>query len=133
MHWLAQSLRKVKFSWNQVSLWQHRILREKNLTLVICFLLLLKGEIKKKCLTLAAYFLHLETPGLSVCYPLRIMSSVNRGSFTFSFANVMLFLSSSFCLWLKLLVQCGMIVVRAGILVLFLILQGKLSIFHYQV
>ena len=28
MHWLAQGLRKVKFRWNQVSSWQHRLLRE---------------------------------------------------------------------------------------------------------
>ena len=49
MHWLAQDLRKVKFRWNQVSSWQHGILREKNLTL-------------------AAYFLHLEAPGLPACY-----------------------------------------------------------------
>ena len=40
----------------------------KNVTLV-CFLQLLKRE-RKKCLTLAAYSLCLETPGLPVCYPL---------------------------------------------------------------
>ena len=40
---------------------------EKTLTLV-CFLLPLKRE-NKKCLTLAAYFLRLETPGLPACYP----------------------------------------------------------------
>ena len=35
---------------------------------LVCFLLLLKREIKKKkCLKLAAYFLHLETPGLPTC------------------------------------------------------------------
>ena len=34
----------------------------------ISFLLLLKRE--KKCLTLAAYFLRLETPGLPACYHL---------------------------------------------------------------
>jgi len=28
MHWLAQGMRKVKFRWNQVSLWKQRILRE---------------------------------------------------------------------------------------------------------
>ena len=43
---------------------------EKNLKLV-CFLLLLKRE--EKCLTLAAWFLHLETPGLPACYPLKIL------------------------------------------------------------
>ena len=54
-----------------MSSWQHRILREtfflnlyregeKNLTLVVCFLLPLKREIKK-CLTLAAYVLSLGT------------------------------------------------------------------------
>ena len=47
MDWLAQGLRKVKFRWNQVSSWQHRILREKRLTLEVYFLLLLKGEIKQ--------------------------------------------------------------------------------------
>ena len=41
---------------------------EKNQTLV-CFLLPLKREIKK-CLTFAACFLHMETPGLPVYYPL---------------------------------------------------------------
>ena len=29
---------------------------------------------KKKCLTLAAYFLHLETPVLPACYPLKALS-----------------------------------------------------------
>ena len=69
MHWLAQDLRKVKFRWNQVSSWQHGILREKNLTLVACFLLPLK-RVSKKSVTLAAYFLRLETPGFPACYPL---------------------------------------------------------------
>ena len=50
----------------------------KNLTLVVCFLLPLKGEIKKKCLTLAAYFPRLETPGLPVCYPLKGMVDGNK-------------------------------------------------------
>ena len=36
---------------------------------LVCFCLLLKRE-RKKCLTLAAYFLRLETPGLPACYPL---------------------------------------------------------------
>ena len=56
-HWLAQGLRKVKFRWNQVLSWQHRILRDasfkfciekgkKNLTLVVCFFLPLKRERK---------------------------------------------------------------------------------------
>ena len=86
MHWLAQGLKKVKFRWNQVSLWQHKILREisfyiciekeKKITLV-CFLLPLKREIKK-CLTLAAYLLHLETPGLPACYPLIPLFSFRR-------------------------------------------------------
>ena len=66
MHSLAQGLRKVKFRWNKVSSWQQRILRAKSLTLVVCFLLPLKGERK---LTLAAYFLRLETPDLPACYP----------------------------------------------------------------
>ena len=39
----------------------------KNVALV-CFLLPLRRE--KKCLTLAAYFLHVETPDLPACYPL---------------------------------------------------------------
>ena len=46
MHSLAQGLRKVKFRWNKVSSWQQRILRAKSLTLVVCFLLPLKGERK---------------------------------------------------------------------------------------
>ena len=33
MYWLAQNLRKVKFRWNQGSLWQHSILRETFLNL----------------------------------------------------------------------------------------------------
>ena len=41
----------------------------KKPTLVVCFLLLLKRE-RKKHLTFAAYFLHLETPSLPACYPL---------------------------------------------------------------
>ena len=43
--------------------------RGKNVTLVVCFLMQLKREIKK-CLKLADYFLLLETPGLLACYPL---------------------------------------------------------------
>ena len=43
--------------------------RGKNITLVVCFLLPLKRKIKK-CLTLAAYFLLLDTSGLPACYPL---------------------------------------------------------------
>ena len=85
MHWLAWGSRKVKFRWNSVSSWQHRILREKRLTLEVYFLLLLKGEIKKY-LTLAACFLRLETPGFPACYPLiapfsfrRIMLPRERG------------------------------------------------------
>ena len=35
---------------------------------LVCFLLQLKKD--KKCLTLAAYFLYLQTPGLPACYPL---------------------------------------------------------------
>ena len=38
---------------------------------MFCFFLPLKGEIKK-CLTLAACFLRLETPGLPACYPLTL-------------------------------------------------------------
>ena len=49
----------------------------KNLTLVVCFLLLLKRE-RKKCLTLAAYFLHLETPSLPIYYPLVPLFSFRR-------------------------------------------------------
>ena len=55
MHWLAQGLRKVKFRWSHVSLWQHRVFREtafkiciekgKNVT-PVCFFLPLKREKK---------------------------------------------------------------------------------------
>ena len=61
MHWLSQGLRTVKFRWNQVSSWQHRILKRNLLLIlyrrkkkkkrgwqVVCFLLPLKREIKKK-------------------------------------------------------------------------------------
>ena len=42
---------------------------KKSLTRLVCFLLPLKREIKKKkSLTLAAHFLHLEIPSLPVCY-----------------------------------------------------------------
>ena len=53
---------------------------EKNLILVVFFLLLLEREIKKKkkSLTLVTYFLHLETPGLPSCYPLK--STFSPGS-----------------------------------------------------
>ena len=44
--------------------------KKKTLTLVVCFLLPLKRE--RKHLTLAAYFLHLETPSLPACYPLKM-------------------------------------------------------------
>ena len=40
----------------------------KTLTLIVCFLLLKRET--KKCLTLAAYFFHLETPSPPACYPL---------------------------------------------------------------
>ena len=41
---------------------------------LVCFLLPLKREIKKKkCLTLAAYILCFETPGLPACYPLKLI------------------------------------------------------------
>ena len=49
MHQLAQGLRRVKFTWNQVSSNLLLILYsegKKNLTLVVCFLLPLKREIK---------------------------------------------------------------------------------------
>ena len=46
---------------------------KKNLTLVVCFLLPLKREIKKNPLTLAAYFLCLETPRLPACYSLKVL------------------------------------------------------------
>ena len=48
----------------------------KNLTLV-CFPLPLKRE-TKNCLTLEAYFLHLETPGLPACYPLTPLQTEER-------------------------------------------------------
>ena len=79
MHRLAQGLRKVKFRWNQVVIMATQnfkrnllliLCREgKNLTLVVCFLLPLKREIKKS-LMLAAYFLRLQTSSLPACYPL---------------------------------------------------------------
>ena len=47
--------------------------KEKNLTLIVYFLLPLNGEIKKKSLTLAAYFLRLETLGLPAYYPLNML------------------------------------------------------------
>ena len=59
-----------------MSSWQHRILREKNLTLAVCFLLLLKGE-RKKSLTLAAFSFHLVAPGLPACYPLNVPNISN--------------------------------------------------------
>ena len=74
MHWVAQGLRQARFRWNQVS-WQHRILQGKYLTLLVCFLLQVKWEIKN-VLTLAAYFLHLETPGLPACYPCKKMHNI---------------------------------------------------------
>ena len=56
-------MRKVKFGWNQVSSWQHRILREKNLTR-------------------AAYFLCLETPGFPACYPLsRMVAGIKQDTY----------------------------------------------------
>ena len=67
MHQLAQGLRKVKFRWNQVSIMATQNFK-RNLPLI------LYREGKKvwhwKHLTLAAYFLHLETPSLPACYPL---------------------------------------------------------------
>ena len=48
--------------------------RKKNVTLVVCFLLPLKREIKNH-LTLATYFLRLETPSLPSCYPLTVQVS----------------------------------------------------------
>ena len=79
MYWLAQGLRKVQvepavimatqnFKRNLLLILYRK--GKKNLTLVVCFLLPLKREIKK-CLTLAAYLIHLETPGLLACYPLK--------------------------------------------------------------
>ena len=59
-----------------MSSWQHRILKEASLDLDregkkanTCLLLPLKRD--KKCLTLAACLLGLETPGLPACCPLR--------------------------------------------------------------
>ena len=60
VHWVSDAIsrsEKVKFRWNQVLSWQHIILKRnlflnlyreggKNLTLVVCFLLQLKREIK---------------------------------------------------------------------------------------
>ena len=47
---------------------KRNLLKKKCLTLVVCFLLLLKRE--RDNLTLAAYFLHLGTPNLPTCYSL---------------------------------------------------------------
>ena len=55
----------------------------KNRTLVVYFLLALKREIKK-CLTLTAYFLHLETPGLPACYPLTNQHQHSSSIYSFS-------------------------------------------------
>ena len=85
MHWLAQGLRKVKFRWNQVSSWQHRLLREtfsfctgKGKKFETCSLFPPAAyERDKKCLTLAAYFLRLETSSLPPCYPLTYMPCDN--------------------------------------------------------
>ncbi|MDE3401446.1 MAG: hypothetical protein PWK00_10975, partial [Coxiella burnetii] len=70
-------MRKVKFRWSQELSWQHRIFRET------FFYICIKMEKKKpqpslvsscllrerkKRLTLAVYFLCLETPGLPACY-----------------------------------------------------------------
>ena len=52
MHWLTQGLRIVNFRWNQVSLWLHSILREKDQTLVVCFLLLLGSVQSLSCVWL---------------------------------------------------------------------------------
>ena len=76
MHWLAQGLRKVQVEPGVIMATQNfkrnlflNLYREgeKILTLVICFRLPLKREIKKKSLTLAAYFLPFETPGVPAC------------------------------------------------------------------
>ena len=58
---------------------------EKNQTLV-CFLLPLKREIKK-CLTFAACFLHMETPGLPACYPLIPIDCIPPGSYVHGFSR----------------------------------------------
>ena len=78
MYWLAQNLRKVKFRWNQVSLWQQYFKRNLFLNLyregekyITSLFPPATQERDKKCLTLAAYpyLLCLETPGQD---PLRI-------------------------------------------------------------
>ena len=52
---------------------------EKNVT-PVCFFLPLKRDIKKKkSLTLAAYFLRLETPGLPAYYPLSLDPPIPSG------------------------------------------------------
>ena len=85
MHWLAQGLRKGKVRWNLVLSWQHRILRESSFSFCIekgkksdtCQIFVSSCHLrdKKKCLTLAVYFLCLETPSLPACYPLTTISS----------------------------------------------------------
>ena len=81
-HWLALSLRKAKFWWNQVSSLQQRILREKekekNLACIISFLLPLKREIEKLSDT-CSLFPPLGDPlGLPACYPLILPISFRR-------------------------------------------------------
>ena len=86
MYWLAQGLRKVQvepavimatqnFKRNLLLILYRK--GKKNLTLVVCFLLPLKRDIKH-CLTLAAYFLCLETPSLLACYPFTIAQEITR-------------------------------------------------------
>ena len=66
MHWLAHSLRKVKFGWNQVSLWQHRILTETSFKICI-------GKGKKYSIS----FLPLLKRGENICH-LQPVSTVWR-------------------------------------------------------
>ena len=60
MHWLTQNLRKVKFRWNQVSSWQHRILKETSFWFCIQF-----SSVAQSCPTLCDP-MNRSTPGLPV-------------------------------------------------------------------
>ena len=67
--------------------------------------------------------------GFSVCW---IMSSVIRDSLLLLFRfGFLLFLFRLSLLWLKLPKLCWITVVRVGNLVLFLILEEMVSVFHY--
>ena len=63
----------------------------------------------------------------------QLMTSANRSSFTFSFPVWVTCLFLAYLLWARLSALCWVKVVRVYILVLFLILEEKLSAFHHWV